>query len=75
MTCELCGRTTAEGEDLCQYHALALKNLREGYDQWSNALEIGWDEYLEQVYDLDSSGLWVREVIEYLKSESGREEK
>lgn len=75
MTCELCGRKTAKGEDLCHYHASALKNLREGYERWSKALEIGWDKYLEQVYDLDNSGLWIREVIEYLKSESGLEVK
>ena len=75
MTCELCGRKAAKGEKLCQYHTLALRNLREGYDRWSGALEIDWNDYLEQVYDLDSSGLWVREVIEYLKSESGPEEK
>jgi hypothetical protein len=60
---------------LCQYHASALRNLREAYEKWTEALEISWEEYLEQVYDLDDAGIWVKEVIEHLRTEDGFGEK
>lgn len=75
MTCELCGRKATEDGRLCQYHTAALRNLKYSYEKWKDALEIGWDQYLNQVHDLDDVGLWVREVIEYLKSENGPEGK
>jgi hypothetical protein len=60
---------------LCQYHASALRNLREAYAKWTEALEISWEKYLEQVYDLDDAGIWVKEIIEYLRTEDGFGEK
>ncbi|MHA2600770.1 MAG: hypothetical protein AM324_001390 [Candidatus Thorarchaeota archaeon SMTZ1-83] len=66
--CPICGRPSGHNGELCQYHQLAIDNLHEGEETWRSALGIDWDSYLDHLYALDELGLWVREVIEYIRS-------
>ena len=53
-------------EEFCQYHYTAHKKLQEGLDEWRNALDLDWDQYLLRVYEVEGLGLWIQEVIDYL---------
>ncbi|TFF91593.1 hypothetical protein EU545_03540 [Candidatus Thorarchaeota archaeon] len=68
MTCEICGRESLQDKKLCEYHDLALENLRTTYEFWQKASKTDWDGYLDALLELEETGLWVREVIEHLKS-------
>jgi hypothetical protein len=47
---------------------MAHENLREAFGVWSERMEIDWDAFLDQVYELEELGQWVREVIDHLMS-------
>ncbi len=64
MKCEICGRD-AESE-FCELHMRAHENLRERYEAWRSAMDIGWREYLEEVLKNPYTGLWVKEVAQHL---------
>ena len=63
MSCKICGRPVDEGV-YCRRHALAYRNLEEGFEKWRYALGITWVEYLEKVNRISGSGRWVRDIVE-----------
>ncbi len=67
--CIICGRNTNDETFLCVYHKTALQNLKDGYTEWKNRASVDWEDYIESIYNLDSLGIWVREIIDLLKSE------
>ena len=64
----MCGRESAEKDILCGYHKEALNRLRIAFGDWKRAMEIGWDDYVNAVRQLEEAGTWVREVIDYITS-------
>jgi len=66
--CSICGRGI-EAKDLCRYHLEALGNLRGAYDGWNTASGLSWNEYLEQLEQLDETGRWIIDVIEYVRQQ------
>jgi len=66
MKCRICDRKST-GE-LCELHEEACTNLQKKYESWERALEISWDEYLEEMQTNPYAGLWVKEVARYLLS-------
>ena len=66
--CEICGRDVIDG-DLCRYHIDALNNLRTVYDGWKNAANVSWKEYLVRLEQIEETGRWVVEVIEYVRQQ------
>jgi hypothetical protein len=72
MQCVICNQKTDDGE-FCALHKGAHGNLIRGYESWVKAMEIPWESYLDAVAKNPSTGLWVKEVVEYLKNkEIGR---
>lgn len=69
--CPICGRPNDAGGRFCQYHQLTSDNLQKEFDNWTNAMDIDWDSFLDRVYATEGAGRWVREVIEHIKSEDG----
>jgi hypothetical protein len=60
---------------MCEYHLSALANIKQAFKDWSEALEIEWEEYLHRLEQVEGVGKWVIEVIEHLNSQdasSGR---
>ena len=69
--CVICGRETDSKSSLCQYHELAHNKLKDGFIEWKRRTSVDWSSYLERLYELDSLGIWIREVIELLMSQDG----
>ncbi|MHA2025616.1 MAG: hypothetical protein ACW98U_06905 [Candidatus Thorarchaeota archaeon] len=60
-----------EADELCRYHLEALNNLRAAYDGWNTASGVSWNEYLEQLEQIDETGRWIIDVIEYVRQQDG----
>ena len=67
MKCKICTKETAA--EFCELHQKAHENLIKRYDDWKKALEVSWGHYLNEILKNEYSGVWVREVAEYLISE------
>lgn len=67
--CVICGRETNSEDSFCQYHKTAHDNLRESFSEWKRRTSVDWNSYMKRLYELESLGLWVREVIEFLMSQ------
>ena len=67
--CKICGRDSAQS-DLCEYHNTAHSNLEKGFEIWREAIEgLTWEEYIDRIQSLESTGRWVREIVESIKSQ------
>ncbi len=67
--CAVCGEDSIdflEGVSLCLAHLRAYKSLIENYRAWKESLNMGFEEYVDTIYKLRSTGRYVRELIEYL---------
>ncbi len=68
--CHICGRDLSS-EEFCEYHETAYTNLRLAFERWKSSAGLTWNEYLDQVSKLETTGRWVIEVIEYIKIQDG----
>lgn len=68
--CPICERQTNAQSKFCEYHQVALHNLRENYEKWQYALDISWDEYLVNILNVEGLGEWVQEVVVHIMSEN-----
>jgi len=64
MTCKICNRE-AVGK-YCELHERAYRNIVKKYDVWGSALNLSWEEYLNDVAKNPYTGSWAREVAEHL---------
>ena len=64
MTCKICNRE-AVGK-YCELHERAYRNIVKKYDVWRSALNLSWEEYLNEVAKNPYTGSWAREVAEHL---------
>lgn len=64
MKCRLCNKEAIN--DYCELHEKARESLVQRYDDWKKALEISWKEYLNEVVKNQYSGVWAKEVAQYL---------
>ena len=67
MKCKICTKETAT--EYCELHQKAHENLVQKYDNWKKALKTSWEEYLNEIMRNQYSGVWVKEVAEYLISQ------
>ncbi len=72
--CPICNRSVVFESEFCAYHHAARKNLEEGFERWRTALNLAWEDYLDRVLELDETGIWVKEVIEFLRTRDGASE-
>ncbi|MDH4213258.1 MAG: hypothetical protein ACFFCT_07270 [Candidatus Odinarchaeota archaeon] len=69
--CCICGRKSVD-EEFCEYHQAAHINLKSVFEIWVNANRgVTWEEYIRQVYELEETGQWVKEIIENIMSQNG----
>jgi DNA topoisomerase-1 len=61
-----CRREVYE-DALCKYHYEAYKKLHEAYKEWRKRKSISYEEYLEKLRNMKSTGALIRDVIKYLK--------
>jgi hypothetical protein len=67
--CPICGRTIQK--KFCAYHQQAFDNLRNTHAKWETAAGISWEEYLVKLSDLEDTGRWIVEVIEFITQQDG----
>ena len=65
--CKLCSRRVVEN-GLCNYHLMALNEVKRMYEVWKEVLGISWNEYLNKLLKLKGTGDWIRDVVKYLSS-------
>jgi hypothetical protein len=66
--CRICGRDGVEN-NLCEYHHMALNNLKAGFERWKEAIAgLTWKDYIERIDNLESTGQWIREIAEDIMS-------
>ncbi|MHA1654622.1 MAG: hypothetical protein ACTSYX_08365 [Candidatus Thorarchaeota archaeon] len=66
--CPICGRICRADAQFCGYHENAREELERGYKEWSAAMPITWNEYLSQLIEAEETGMWIREMIEFIMS-------
>jgi len=66
MKCKLCERKQSNKE-LCLFHNRAYEKIIEVYVQWVDALNINWEDYLNEIEKNSLTGKWAKEVIEFIK--------
>ena len=64
MNCVICKRKS--DEKYCGFHKEAYNNILRKYVFWKRAKEISWKEYLKEVVEISYTGIWAKEVVEYL---------
>jgi hypothetical protein len=61
--CSACMRKVSKNK-YCQYHARVFDNLKEHYNTWIEAYgSISWNDYLNQLLQMNETGIWVKDVI------------
>jgi hypothetical protein len=66
MTCLICRRESKA--DFCERHAAAKERLEAAYSLWVKACgDIKWPDYLDNVKRNVQTGLWAKEVAEFLR--------
>ena len=68
--CVICGRECETECEMCQYHEMALKNLKTVYSKWKVAFDISWEEYLSCLTEIEGTGAWIHDMIEYLTAQN-----
>lgn len=64
MKCKVCNKEAIS--EYCELHEKAHESLVQRYDEWTKALKISWKEYLNEVTRNQYSGVWAKEVAQYL---------
>ncbi|TFH06729.1 MAG: hypothetical protein E4H14_10140 [Candidatus Thorarchaeota archaeon] len=67
--CPICGRD--KQDQFCSYHQTAFDNLKKMHTTWENAAGLSWEDYLDKISDLENTGRWIREVIEFITQQDG----
>lgn len=63
-SCIICGRKLSERSDLCEYHRMAKRNIERGYGRWKQALDIPYEEYLQELRENEETGRWIKDVAD-----------
>jgi len=50
----------------CELREKAHENIVQEYDLWKKALQISWEEYLNEVIKNSNTGTWTKEVAKSL---------
>ncbi len=66
--CEICGRDVLRN-NFCRYHQEALINLKTAYNGWKKSTGIDWGMYLDRLLQIEETGRWVIDVIEYFRQQ------
>lgn len=71
MKCKICEREAKS--DFCKFHKMAFENLTKKFEEWKKSMDITWSEYLDTLQKNPHTGVWVKEVIQYLLSKNQTE--
>lgn len=60
MKCIICGRETSE--TYCEFHGKAYQKIVLEFENWQQATEASWKEYLKAIIEHSYTGVWAKEV-------------
>lgn len=64
--CKICGKP-AKKNKYCVNHINAYNLIKKKYIEWKKAYgNLSFREYLQKIIQLDSVGIWVKEVCQFL---------
>ena len=63
--CKACNKE-AETGNYCELHAKAYKNLVLKYGKWKSALNLTWEDYLNEIIRNPLTGTWAKEVAKLM---------
>ena len=69
MNCKICQKQ-AVTEKFCQIHLKACENIVR-FPVWRKALKMSWREYLREIEQNPLTGVWTKEVANYLINNEG----
>lgn len=58
-------RGDEHGRGLCKIHYDAYENILKTYEEWSRRKNIAFEEYISEIYNLRSTGAYVKDVIKH----------
>ena len=64
MKCKVCSREARNKH--CELHEKAYSNVVQKFEIWRNAAGISWEQYLNELVENPSTGIWAKEVAEHL---------
>ena len=70
MKCKVCSREAQmqPESEYCERHQKAYENIQRKFEGWKKALNIEWEEYLNEIAKSPLTGIWAKEVAENLLS-------
>jgi len=70
LKCKVCSREAQAHppSEYCELHEKAYQNIRLKFEGWKKALNIEWEEYLNEIAKSPLTGIWAKEVAENLLS-------
>jgi hypothetical protein len=71
LNCKLCNRDASEN-GFCSMHSKAYRNILDKFRVWESALNVSWSEYLIEIQKNSLTGVWAKEVAEYLIEEENQ---
>ncbi|MCD6380796.1 MAG: hypothetical protein J7L50_00525 [Candidatus Odinarchaeota archaeon] len=70
--CPICGRPSVEGSVFCELHEVARMKVVESYEVWKSRYGgMDWKVYLKKLSSNEKTGIWAKEVAEYLLGGDG----
>ncbi|TDA39891.1 MAG: hypothetical protein DSO08_01005 [Candidatus Methanomethylicota archaeon] len=66
--CRIC--SVPSEREFCDFHAEAIKRVKEHFEVWKQRKGICWRDYLREIMKNEKAGVWVKEAAEYLIRES-----
>lgn len=67
--CPICSRD--KQDEFCSYHQTAFDNLKAMHSKWETASGLTWEAYLNKISDLENTGRWIVEVVEFITQQDG----
>ena len=64
--CKVCCKEIMEKDEYCELHAKAYGNIIKKYDVWKKALNISWNDYLNEILKNPLTGISAKEVAQQL---------
>ncbi len=71
MNCKVCCREAGE-DGFCPMHSKAYRNVLDKFRVWESALNVSWTQYLGEVQKNSLTGVWAKDVAEYLIEEENQ---
>jgi hypothetical protein len=64
LRCECCSREARN--EYCELHEKAYAGVVQKFEMWKHAVDVSWEQYLNEIVKNPFTGAWAKEVAERL---------